>query len=108
MKVYKATDKNMQCRGVQYEIGKTVEAEGELKLCENGLHSCEAPLELFGYYPPANGSRYFEAEAEEVSPERKENSSKVVAKRLTLGAEIGIPGLVKACVLIGQGLQGTV
>lgn len=96
MKVYKATDKNMQCRGVQYGVGKTVEAEGKLILCENGLHACEAPLELFCYYSPADGSRYFEAEAEEVSSERDANSSKVVAKKLTLGAEIGIPGLVKA------------
>ena len=96
MKVYKATDKDMKCRGLQYEIGKTVEAEGPLSLCNNGLHACEAPLELFDYYSPADGSRYFEAEAEEVSNERHENSSKVVAKKLTLGAEIGIPGLVKA------------
>ena len=86
----------MQCHGLQYEIGKTVEAEGELKLCENGLHACEAPLELFDYYSPADGSRYFEAEAEDVSDERSENGSKIVAKKLTLGAEIGIPGLVKA------------
>ena len=96
MKVYKATDKDMKCRGLQYEIGKTVEAEGELKLCENGLHACEAPLELFDYYSPADGSRYFEAEAEDVSDERSDNESKIVARKLTLGAEIGIPGLVKA------------
>ena len=96
MKVYKATDKDMKCRGLQYEIGKTVEAAGDLKLCNNGLHACEAPLELFDYYSPADGSRYFEAEAEEVSPEREGRSTKIVAKKLTLGAEIGIPGLVKA------------
>ena len=96
MKVYKATDKDMKCRGLQYEIGKTIEADGELSLCENGLHACEAPLELFDYYSPADGSRYFEADAEDVSPERNDNSSKIVAKKLTLGAEIGIPWLVKA------------
>ena len=96
MKVYKATDKDMRCRGLQYEPGKPIEADGELKLCENGLHACESPLELFDYYSPADGSRYFEAEAEGVSPERQSNSSKVVAKKMTLGAEIGIPGLVKA------------
>ena len=97
MKVYKATDKDMKCRGLQYEIGKTVEAEGPLSLCNNGLHACEAPLELFDYYSPADGSRYFEADAEGVSNERQ-NDSKIVARKLTLGAEIGIPGLVKAHV----------
>ena len=49
MKVYKATDKDMKCLGVQYEIGKTVEAEGTIELCQNGIHACEAPLELFDY-----------------------------------------------------------
>ena len=38
MKVYKATDKDGKCRGVQYEIGKPVEAEGPLILCKNGLN----------------------------------------------------------------------
>lgn len=29
MKVYKGTDRNMRCKGLQYEIGKTVEVEGK-------------------------------------------------------------------------------
>ena len=44
MKVYKATDKDMKCRGFQYEIGKTAEVDGDAKLCERGLHACEMPL----------------------------------------------------------------
>ena len=95
MKVYKATDKDMKCRGLQYEIGKTVEFDGKPELCKSGLHACEAPLDLLDYYAPGDGSRYFEAEADEVSEERGDDT-KIVAKKLTLGAEIGIPGLVKA------------
>ena len=95
MKVYKGTDKNMQCRGYQFAQG--VEAvEDRAELCEAGFHACEAPLDVLGYYPPGTGARYFEAELEDVSDERRADDSKVCGKRITLGAEIGIPGLVKA------------
>ena len=95
MKVYKGTDKNIKCRGYQFTPGVEA-AEDRAELCEAGFHACEAPLDVLGYYPPGAGSRYFEAELEDVSSERHDSDSKVVGKRITLGAEIGIPGLVKA------------
>ena len=98
MKVYKATDKDMKCRGFQYELGKTAEVEGDIELCKNGLHACEMPLDVLGYYAPGDGSRYFEAELEDVSDEMHIGDTKRVGKKLTLRAEIGIPGLVKAQV----------
>jgi len=95
MKVYKGTDKDIKCRGFQYTPG--VEAvEEKAELCGCGFHGCEAPLDVLGYYAPGDGSRYFVAELEDVSPERDSDDSKVCGKRITLGAEIGIPGLVKA------------
>ena len=98
MKVYKATDKDMKCRGFQYELGKTAEVDGDIELCKNGLHACEMPLDVLGYYPPGDGSRYFAAELEDVSDEIYRDDTKRVGKKLTLRAEIGIPGLVKAQV----------
>ena len=98
MKVYKATDKDMKCRWFQYELGKTAEVDGDAKLCERGLHACEMPLDVLGYYVPGNGSRYFEADLEDVSDEMQRDDTKRVGKKLTLSAEIGIPGLVKAQV----------
>ena len=98
MKVYKATDKDMKCRGFQYEIGKTAEVDGDAKLCERGLHACEMPLDVLGYYAPGDGSRYFEAELEDARSEKRSDDTKRVGKKLTLSAEIGIPGLVKAQV----------
>ena len=97
MKVYKATDKDMKCRGFQYTLGKTAEVDGDIELCERGLHACEMPLDVLGYYVPGDGSRYFEAELDEVS-NKKSDDTKRVGKKLTLSAEIGIPGLVKAQV----------
>ena len=95
MKVYKGTDKDIKCRGYQFTPG--VEAvEERAELCEAGFHACEAPLDVLAYYPPSEGSRYFEAELEDVSDERHGTDSKVCGKRITIGAELGIPGLVKA------------
>lgn len=97
MKGYKGFDADLKCRDFQYEIGKTYERE-EAELCKSGFHFCEAPLDVFSYYPPSvDGklSRYCEVEAEDVSDE-KDDDSKRVSKKLSVGAEIGIPGLVKA------------
>ena len=97
MKVYKGTDMDMKCRGMQYKLGETAVFDGELKLCNAGLHACMQPIDVLDHYAPSE-SRYFEAEAEGVSDERKPDDSKIVAKKMTLKAEIGIPGLVKAQV----------
>lgn len=98
MKFYKATDKDMKCHGFQYELGKTAEVYGDAKLCKSGLQACEMPLDVLGYYVPGDGSRYFAAELENVSDEMHSDDTMRVGKKLTLSAEIGIPGLVKAQV----------
>ena len=96
---FKGMDKNMKCRGFQYEAGKTYETD-TAKACESGFHACEAPLDVLRYYPPTDGNRYFEVEQDGEIDRNGEDSedSKVASTKLTVGAEIGIPGLVKAHV----------
>ena len=94
MKAYKGFDKDLKCRGYQYEIGKEYQQDGNIVTCANGFHACEDPLEVFAYYPPAT-SRYCEVEQSGVIA--KDNSdSKVASSKIKIDAEIGIPGLVKA------------
>ena len=95
MKAYKGFDKNMQCRGFQYEEGKVYETD-EAKLCESGFHACERPLDVLAYYPPGD-SVYHVVELDEVSNERRDDS-KVCGKKIKIGAAIDIAGLVKATV----------
>ena len=91
---YKGFDKDMKCRGFQYEEGKTYHTPGAV-LCKEGAHACTMPLDVLGYYPPGDGSIYRMVELDEVCDE-KSDDSKVCAKTIKIGAEIGIPGLVKA------------
>ena len=55
---YKGFDKNLCCRGYQYEIGKEYHAEGKIIACYNGFHACPNPNDLFVYYAPNEGNRY--------------------------------------------------
>lgn len=48
---YKAFDKDLACRGFQYEAGKTYELEGKLEICKIGFHFCENLADCFKYYP---------------------------------------------------------
>ena len=94
-KYFKGFDKNLKCRDFQYEIGREYEEESA-DLCNNGFHACESPLNVFGYYPPAD-SRYCEVELDGMTNQHGDDS-KVCGKKIKIGAEIGIPGLVKAHV----------
>ena len=95
IRAYKGMDKDMKCRGFQYEVGKEYETE-RAEACECGFHACEYPLDVFTYYPPA-GSHFYEVEQSgEIS--KKNDDTKVASTKIKIGAEISIAGLVKAAV----------
>ena len=92
MKCYKGFDKDLKCRDFQYEIGKEYEEE-RAEICDTGFHACENPLDVFGYYAPAD-SRYCEVELD--ANDQKSNDSKRVGNKISIKAEIGIAGIIKA------------
>lgn len=98
MKAYKGFNSDMTCRGFQYEGGKTYETDSAV-LCESGFHACESPLDVFNYYPPCdeygNLNKFHEVELEDVSSERGDDT-KVVGKKIKIGAELNFFGMVKA------------
>ena len=98
MKAYKGFNPDMTCRDFQYEEGKEYETE-TAKLCESGFHACECPLGVFNYYAPCSDkgelNKFHEVELEDVSDE-KSGDTKVVAKKIKIGAELNFFGLAKA------------
>jgi hypothetical protein len=93
---YKGTDKDMKCRGFQYEIGKKVESDGAIRCGGKGFHSCEVPMDVFSYYSPTSGNRFFKCEASGRADKEKGADSKIASSELELKTEIGISGIVKA------------
>ena len=89
---YKAFDKNMQCRGFQYEVGKEYEMDGEIKCCNRGFHACKSPMEVWDYYDMLN-SRYAEVE-QSGKIEKEENSTKVCSSRIKIKAELKLADII--------------
>ena len=94
MKCYKGFDEDLKCHDFQYEIGKEYEEE-RAEICDSGFHACENPLDVFGYYAPAD-SRSCEVELD--ANDQKSDDSKRVGKKISIKAEIGIAGIIKAGV----------
>ena len=60
IKGFKVTDANMQCRGVQFELGKIYHVDGVIKPCRNGYHYCKELNDCFEYYDFDIENRVFE------------------------------------------------
>ena len=91
---YKAMDKNMMCRGKQYEVGKTYH-EDEANCCHAGMHACENPLDVLHYYPLKDSPRFFEVECGG-NVYKSVEDSKLACTELTVKGEVNFAGLVKA------------
>jgi hypothetical protein len=93
---YKAFDKDLKCRGFQYEIGKTYEHSGKVIACESGFHAVENPLDMWSYYPLTE-SRFCTVELSG-ELERHSGDSKIASGRITVRAEIGLPQIITDAV----------
>ena len=92
IKSYKAFDKNMQCRGFQYEVGKEYEKEGHIECCKSGFHACEYPWDVFDYYDMLE-SRFAEVE-QSGTIDREEDTTKVCSSRIKIKAELKLADII--------------
>ena len=90
---YKAMDKNMQCRGKQYEVGKTY-YEDKADCCHAGMHACENPLDVLHYYKVSDGARFFKVECGgDVA--KSDEDSKFACTELTVKGELKVTDFAK-------------
>jgi hypothetical protein len=95
IKSYKGFNKDMTCKGFQYEEGKEYETE-KAECCETGFHACEYPLDCFSYYSP-NESVFHEVE-QDGELDREGSDTKVASTKIKIGASINIARIVKASI----------
>ena len=90
---YKGFNKDLTCRGFQYEVGKDYEMDGNLKVCNRGFHACENPFDVLEYYDNILGNRF--CKVEQCGMIMKDNK-KQASSKIKIVAEIGFTGLFKA------------
>ena len=50
IKGYKGFDKNLECRGFKYEVGKTYETKEKIEICSWGFHYCKKLFDVNNFY----------------------------------------------------------
>ena len=88
---YKGFDKDLKCRGFQYEIGKEYE-EKDIEICSRGFHACENPLDVFSYYD-MTGSRFCEVE-QSGEIQKKDDDTKVCSSKISIKAELKLADMI--------------
>ena len=105
MKGYKAFNKDMTCspngNKQQYKEGETYEFP-EIKICENGAHFCENPLDLLSYYDLCD-SVFCDVESLGDIERHLDNNdnpvdSKIVTNKIKIGARLDLKGFIEAGV----------
>ncbi len=93
---YKGFKQDLTCRGYQFEIGGTYKHEGEIEACASGFHSCEYPLDVFGYYAPGDSRFAIVKASGQLS--RHDDDSKIASATLVVEAEISMPTMISKAI----------
>jgi len=95
IKGFKGFDKDLKCRGLQYEVGTTYETDKAV-LCESGFHFVQNPHDIFQYYSPGE-SRFAIVEA--LAPcQGHGDDSKLCTTKIKIDSEISVFNICKIAV----------
>ena len=105
MKYYKAMNKDMSCRGFQYEVGGIYELpkDVELELCQNGFHFCDILANCFKYY---NQDDRIICEIEPLGRIiHSENENKLVTDKIKIVRQLSNEEIEKEQYVIQDGIE---
>ena len=89
IKSYKGFDRDLKCRGYQYEVGKEYTMDGDISCCNRGFHACESPLEVLDYYfldESGQMARFCEVE-QSGKIDKESGNTKVCSSKIKIKAE---------------------
>ncbi len=105
---YKGFDKDLKCRGFQYEIGKTYSIPEKPEVCVKGFHCCTKLSDVFFYYPPwisplpsdgtlrKSDDRFCVVEVlGDVSMEPYADNSKLATNKIAIVRELHLPDMLR-------------
>ena len=94
---YKGFDKDLKCRGFQYEVGGKFETDEKAKCCNSGFLACENPFDVLDFYPIVDDkgkeNRFCEVEG---GGDTDTDGKKTCFSNIKIKAEIGFKGLLSA------------
>ena len=99
-KGYKAYEPGLICRGKQYAENADFEEQGG-RICGAGMmHYCVNPFEVLNFYPLVRSDGTFSdfTSVTALEPPVTDDNKKFAAKKIHIGAKLGLDGFVKACV----------
>ena len=99
MKGYKGFAPGLICKNKKYQEN-TVFEEPEAKICEKGMHFCENPFDVLGYYDliRSDGTPNEFTEVEALDEPKTDDKKKFCSRKLKIGVKLGLSGFIKACV----------
>jgi hypothetical protein len=89
---YKAFDKDLKCKGFQYEIGKQYTLDGDIEMCFKGFHACENPLMVLNFYHISTSRFAMVEQSGEI--ERDSNFGKTCSSKISIIKEIDLLTLI--------------
>jgi hypothetical protein len=95
----KGFNRDLTCRGFQFEIGKEYSVTGKISPCRNGFHACPVesvdPLRVFGFYAPGESRYCIVDQSGEIVPH---DDDKAASSTIFIRREIGIGEIVDRAV----------
>ena len=105
---FKGFDKDLKCRGFQYEIGKTYRIPEKPEVCVKGFHCCTKLSDVFCYYPPwiflqpddtvlqKSDNRFCVVEVlGDVSVNPDADNSKLATNKIVIVRELYLPEIIR-------------
>ena len=93
IKGFKAFNKGLKCKNKTYKENTTFKENGNIGICEKGMHFCEMPLDVLNYYPYNPNETEF-AEVEAIGDIKKDDN-KTVTNKLRIKSKISFQKLLK-------------